>query len=269
MSLKKSSLLVFSLMIILFLTSVAVSIWLLVRSNESLNAVNKEIRVVLSVIDPINHSRTLRVRLMEYMKEIEVNDGQSAASLEGVKAAAEKADVAFHAYLDSPRLKGEEAEADAYRQAFLAYRNQGIQPLIEAAEARDQARFRERLPDVIRLDRAYEIILDKVLAQHEAYAKKLNEDAQSHFSSGVMLLLLIGSLFGLVVISISILMHRFVLTPLINAGKHLNLIADGHLDTPVPVKPASRSEIQSLMGSLEAMRLSLILTRHFRTAFVS
>jgi len=90
---------------------------------------------VLSVIDPINHSRTLRVRLMEYMKEIEVNDGQSAASLEGVKAAAEKADVAFHAYLDSPRLKGEEAEAEAYRQAFLAYRNQGIQPLIEAAEA--------------------------------------------------------------------------------------------------------------------------------------
>ncbi len=53
MSLKKSSLLVFSLMIILFLTSVAVSIWLLVRSNESLNAVNKEIRVVLSVIDPM------------------------------------------------------------------------------------------------------------------------------------------------------------------------------------------------------------------------
>ncbi|MDT0177642.1 methyl-accepting chemotaxis protein, partial [Enterobacter sp. BRE11] len=78
MSLKKSSLLVFSLMMILFLTSVAVSIWLLVRSNDSLNAVNKEIRVVLSVIDPINHSRTLRVRLMEYMKEIEVNDGQSA-----------------------------------------------------------------------------------------------------------------------------------------------------------------------------------------------
>lgn len=257
MSLKKSSLLVFSLMIILFLTSVAVSIWLLVRSNESLNAVNKEIRVVLSVIDPINHSRTLRVRLMEYMKEIEVNDGQSAASLEGVKAAAEKADVAFHAYLDSPRLKGEEAEAEAYRQAFLAYRNQGIQPLIEAAEARDQARFRERLPDVIRLDRAYEIILDKVLAQHEAYAKKLNEDAQSHFSSGVMLLLLIGSLFGLVVIAISILMHRFVLTPLINAGKQCNLIADGHFDTPVPVKSASRSEIQSLMRSLEAMRLSL------------
>jgi len=97
-----------------------------------------------------------------------------------------------------------------------------------------------------------------VLAQHETYAKKLNEDAQSHFSSGVMLLLLIGSLFGLVVIAISILMHRFVLTPLINAGKHCNLIADGHLDTPVPVKSASRSEIQSLMRSLEAMRLSLM-----------
>lgn len=106
MSLKKSSLLVFSLMIILFLTSVAVSIWLLVRSNESLNAVNKEIRVVLSVIDPINHSRTLRVRLMEYMKEIESNEGQISPSLDGVKNAAEKADVAFKAYINSPRLQG-------------------------------------------------------------------------------------------------------------------------------------------------------------------
>lgn len=133
MSLKKSSLLVFSIMMILFVVSVAISIWMLVRSNESLNAVNKEIRVVLSVIDPINHSRTLRVRLMEYMEEIDEKDGQLTASLDGVKAAADKADAAFQAYIQAPRLEGEEPEAEAYRQAYLNYRSQGIQPLGDAA----------------------------------------------------------------------------------------------------------------------------------------
>lgn len=257
MSLKKSSLLVFSIMMILFVVSVGISIWMLVRSNESLNAVNKEIRVVLSVIDPINHSRTLRVRLMEYMEEIDEKDGQLTASLDGVKAAADKADAAFQAYIQAPRLEGEEPEAEAYRQAYLNYRNQGIQPLIEAAEARDPARFKKLLPNVIYLDRQYEIILDKVLAQHEAYAKKLNEDAQRHFSSGVIILILIGILFGVVIVGISMLMRRFVLSPLFSAVKHCNAIAEGHLDTPVPVKHSSRSEIQSLMESLEGMRVSL------------
>lgn len=110
---------------------------------------------------------------------------------------------------------------------------------------------------MIRLDRQYEIILDKVLAQHEAYAKKLNEDAQRHFSSGVIILILIGVLFGVVIVGISMLMRRFVLSPLFSAVKHCNFIAEGHLDTPVPVKRSSRSEIQSLMESLEGMRVSL------------
>ncbi|MEJ1269120.1 hypothetical protein WDV93_25785 [Pantoea ananatis] len=81
-----------------FLISISVSIWLLARSNASLNAVNKEIRVVLSVIDPINHSRTLRVRLMEYMKEIENDGPQGGYSLDSVKSVAAKADAAFQAY---------------------------------------------------------------------------------------------------------------------------------------------------------------------------
>jgi methyl-accepting chemotaxis protein-3 (ribose and galactose sensor receptor) len=39
--------------------------------------VNKEIQVVLSIIDPINHSRTLRVRVMEYVKMVEAGDSGS------------------------------------------------------------------------------------------------------------------------------------------------------------------------------------------------
>lgn len=257
MSLKKSSLIIFSFLLALFLTSVAISTWLLIQSNHSLNAVNKEIRVVLSVIDPINHSRTLRVRLMEYMKEIEGSDANNPATLDSVRTVASKADAAFQAYMNAPRLPGEEAEADAYSQAYQAYRQQGLQPLIEAAEAHDQVRFKNQIATVVRLDRQYEIILDRVLAQHETYAKKLNSDAQSHFTSGITLLGLFGVLFFAIIVAIYIFMKRYVLSPINDAQEHCKLIAAGVLDTTVPVKAGSRSEIQLLMGSLEQMRSAL------------
>ncbi len=120
MSLKKSSLIIFSFLLALFLTSVAISTWLLVQSNHSLNAVNKEIRVVLSVIDPINHSRTLRVRLMEYMKSIEGSEANNPATLDSVRTGAGNADAAFEAYMHEPRLLGEQAEAETYRQDYQA-----------------------------------------------------------------------------------------------------------------------------------------------------
>ncbi|MFV9669507.1 methyl-accepting chemotaxis protein [Pantoea sp. KXB25] len=257
MSLKKSSLIIFSFLLVLFLASVAISTSLLFQSNHSLNAVNKEIRVVLSVIDPINHSRTLRVRLMEYMKETEGSDASNPATLDSVRTVAGKADAAFRAYMDAPRLPGEEAEAEAYRQAYQTYRQQGLQPLIEAAEAHDQLRFKNQIATVVRLDRQYEIILDRVLAQHEAYARKLNSEAQSHFSTGVMLQVLSGVLFFAIIIAIYLFMKRYVLAPLNHAQAHCKLIAAGVLDSTVPVKAGSRSEIQLLMGSLEQMRSAL------------
>lgn len=64
MSVRRFSILVFSTLLLIFLASTASNIWSLTRSNHALNDVNSEIRVVLSVIDPINHSRTMRVRAM-------------------------------------------------------------------------------------------------------------------------------------------------------------------------------------------------------------
>ncbi len=135
MSLKKSSLLVLVVLFALFFTSMLSNIWLLTQSNHSLDDVNKEIRVVLSVIDPINHSRTSRVRVMEYMKEIENSDGQqNGAALDSVSEVIAKADAAFQAYIDAPKLPGEDELAQAYRTTYLEYRHNGIQPLIDAAK---------------------------------------------------------------------------------------------------------------------------------------
>ncbi|MBU9823604.1 methyl-accepting chemotaxis protein [Rahnella perminowiae] len=258
MSLKKSSLLVLMVLFALFFTSILSNVWLLTQSNHSLDDVNKEIRVVLSIIDPINHSRTSRVRVMEYMKEIENGDGQqSNSALDGVTEVIGKADAAFQAYLDAPKLSGESRLAEEYRSTYQNYRQNGIQPLIDAAKAGDQVAFKAHIPAVVKLDRQYEIVLDKVLALHEQYAKNLNSDAQSHFKFGIGLTIGFGLLFLIIIISVLVLLKRFVLVPLLSSRDHCRQIAEGHLDTPVPVKAQSRSEIEELMQSIEYMRQSL------------
>ncbi len=91
MSLKKSSLIVLFSLLFFFVVSTATSVGLIIKSNNSLDNVNKEIQVVLSIIDPINHSRTLRVRVMEYVKMVEVgNTADEAARLSAVKEALTK-----------------------------------------------------------------------------------------------------------------------------------------------------------------------------------
>lgn len=58
MSLKKSSLIILFSLLFFFVASTITSVGLIIKSNTSLDNVNKEIQVVLSIIDPINHSRT-------------------------------------------------------------------------------------------------------------------------------------------------------------------------------------------------------------------
>ncbi len=115
----------------------------------------------------------------------------------------------------------------------------------------------------MRLDRQYEIVLDKVLAQHEAFAKKLNTDAQSNFSSGILLLVVFGVLFLAIIVAILVFVRRYILSPLDHAKAHCSQIAAGILDKPVPVNTGSKSEIQQLMTSMESMRTALtgIITR--------
>lgn len=257
MSLKKSSLLVLSFLFIIFFASMIASLWLLTRSNQSLDSVNKEIRVVLSIIDPINHSRTLRVRVMEYMKTMEDGNLNAKPTTDGLNEVMSKADKAFQTYLAAPKLAGEAALADAYRKTYLTYRQQGIEPMIEAARANDQQRFKNQIATVARLDRAYEIQLDQVLALHEQDAKRLNSEAQNNFTFGIGLIFAFGVLFLVVIAAVLVFMKRYVLKPLDSAKLHCSQISEGILHTPVPVKASSRSEIQDLMRTMEQMRCSL------------
>ncbi|KAA8999460.1 HAMP domain-containing protein [Affinibrenneria salicis] len=257
MSIKRFSILVLSTLLFIFIASTISNVWLLIRSNNSLDSVNKEIRVVLSVIDPINHSRTLRVRLMEYMQEMDGNNAPRAKQIfDEMEAISGKADTAFQAYLDSPKQPGEAALAEAYRASYLAYRQQGVQPLLDAARNNDRLRFSQQIATVSQLDHQYEIALDKLLAFREQYARDLNQDAQASFNSALALVGVFAALFIAVIVVMMVLMKRYVLNQLDIAKDHCSQIASGLLNTPVDA--SVKGEIGDVMRSMERMRLSLV-----------
>ncbi|HGD4068170.1 TPA: methyl-accepting chemotaxis protein [Enterobacter hormaechei] len=261
MSLKKSSLIILFSLLFFFVASTITSVGLIIKSNTSLDNVNKEIQVVLSIIDPINHSRTLRVRVMEYVKMVEAGDATDlSAKLASVKEALTKADSAFSAFMASPRLPDEAPLVTAYQEAWQNYRNQGLAPLIAAAAAHDVSRFNALIPVVSQLDRQYEIVLDQVLSVHQKYAKTLNEDASHNFVSGLVIIACIAVLFVVVIFAVSLLMKRVVFAPVNLAREHCRQIAAGKLDVPVPIKRDSGNEIDHLMASMEQMRQALLST---------
>ena len=198
---------------------------------------------------------------MKKIRHLEAGaSADESAKLAAVKEALTKADRAFAAFMASPRLTDEAPLVSAYQDAWQNYRNQGLAPLIDAAAAHDIAKFNALIPEVSRLDRQYEIVLDQVLAVHQAYAKSLNEDASSNFVSGLGIIAAIALLFVLVIVAVSLLMKRLVLAPVNLAREHCSQIAAGKLDIPVPVQGNSGNEIDHLMGSMEQMRQALLAT---------
>ena len=258
MSVRRFSLLVFGLLLTIFLVSSASNLWSLTRSNDSLDNVNKEIRVVLSVIDPINHSRTLRVRLMEAMINASLGDSQKTqASLESANEVMQKASAAFNNYLAAPRVAGEDALATPYRQAWQNYVDNGLRPLMDAAKSNDTARFNQLVSTTVpQLDRQFEITLDNLLAFREKYAQHLNNEAQSRFVNSTMTIGVFALLFTLIIVGIFILLRRRVLLPLDAARLHCQKMAAGELN--LPVVATSKDEIGGMLSALEQMRLSLV-----------
>lgn len=137
MSFKKMSYLIMCAFLLFFAVSIVTSFALIIGNNNSLNKVNQEIKVVLSLIDPINHSRTLRVRAMEYVKALDFGDTVAQSEkLSTVKEAMKKANEAFDAFMSSPRIQSENLLVDSYKNAWINYREQGLLPLLNAIEER-------------------------------------------------------------------------------------------------------------------------------------
>lgn len=257
MSVRRLSLFTFALLLLLFLASVVLASWSLVRNNGALHDVNREIRVVLSVIDPINHSRTMRVRLDESLVNHRLGNEQTAAqSLLAATEALEKGDGAFESYLAHAKQPDEQALAKAYSDAWHNYRTQGLQLLLDAAQSGDEARYNTVSSSLMpQLEREFEIALDNLLAFREHYAEVLNEQAESRISGSLTAITFVAILFCLILGVLFIQLNRRVLTPLALAREHCDKIAKGELHVPVEIQ--NRDEIGDMMGALERMRQSL------------
>ena len=257
MSVRRFSFIVFSALVVIFLASTVSNIHSLIRSNQSLDSVNKEIRVVLSVIDPINHSRTLRVRAMEAMRDQAQGESQKAReALESAREVLGKADGAFNNYISAPKQSGEAALAQTYRGNWQTYRDQGLRPLLDAVARNDNTSYVQLVTTTLpQLDRQFEVSLDQLLAFREDYARKQNEDVQASFVSGLMLIGFFSLLFLALIAVIFALLKRRVLKPLDAARSHCLEMAAGDLHTPVISK--TKDEIGEMLRALEKMRLSL------------
>lgn len=258
MSVRRFSLLVFGLLLCIFLLSSASNLWSLTRSNQSLDNVNNDIHVVLSVTDPINHSRTLRVRLMEAMINASLGETQKAqTSIASANEVMQKATAAFEAYQSTPRVAGEDDLATPYRRAWKDYVDNGLRPLMDAAKSNDTARFNQLINTTLpQLDRQFEISLDNLLAFREKHAQHLNNLAQTSFVNSILTLGGFAALFTLIIAGIFVLLRRRVLAPLDMARLHCQKMAAGELHTPIV--SSTKDEIGDMLSALEQMRHSLM-----------
>lgn len=257
MTVRHFSISVLNILFIIFLASSVSNIWWLTRSNQSLDNVDKEIRIVLSLIDPINHSRTLRVRAMQAMQNESQGDTQNAQrSLDSAQIGLDKATTSFAQYLNAPKQPGEKALAETYRLHWQNYLEEGLRPLIDAVAQNNAEQYHQLVTLTIpQLERQFEKSLDMVLAFRENYAHTLNQQAQDNFASSLTAIIVFTLMFIVLLSLVFLLLRRRVLHPLNVAKQHCDAIAAGELHTPVMF--CARDEIGEMMCSLEQMRTSL------------
>lgn len=262
MSVRRLSLITFSLLLLLFLFGIAVATWSLVRSNHSLDSVNREIRVALSVIDPINHSRTFRVRVNESLFLHQNAQPQAAsAALQAAQVAFSKGDNAFNTYMKLPKLADEQALSAAYRDAWQRYRQQGLQPLLEAARQGDAQRVTQLSAITLpKLDLEFERSLDKLLAFRESHAAQLNQTAQGRFIASLTVIALITGLFLLLLGVMFLQIKRRIIAPLSQAQGWCDAMAQGRLNQSL--QAGGKDEISDMLRALERMRQSLAQIIH-------
>jgi methyl-accepting chemotaxis protein-3 (ribose and galactose sensor receptor) len=257
MSVKRLSLIAFSLLLLLFLTGTTLSTLSLIRSNKALDSVNSEIRVALSIIDPINHSRTMRVRINESLLQAERANPQGAsAAVAAAQTALSKGEAAFNTYMGLPKQANEQTLANRYRDAWQRYHQQGLEPLMEAARQGDALRAAHLAANTLpQLDSEFEQTLDKLLAFRESYASHLNQEAKGRFTSSLISITVDTALFLLVLLMLFLQIKRRIIAPLGEAQARCDEMAHGCLDQVIIA--TGRDETSEMLRALERMRQSL------------
>lgn len=186
MPLRKYSLIGFAFFLLAITIGISTSSNSAKNSRASSQDIDRQIGVILSLIDPINHGRTSQMYLANYLDEIESGDVKRAAeSLELAKAMLAKADVAFVTFMQTELLEGERKMRECYRVSYLRLRQLGMAQLLAAAERHNRSDFNSALVTVAELRGIFEKHLSGELILHERHARQLNDSPTVNYFLGI------------------------------------------------------------------------------------
>jgi len=258
------SLLLAGLLILLcvFGVTVVMSLSALYESKESLDTINRQIRVILNIIDPINHSRTARVWAAQADALQEA--GRPQAATDALRTARAKLDLSAKSAKEYAAKVADEEERKvlaSYMGAFDTYLQQGVMPLLDALETGDRKRYVDVLLNkTMVMDRQFEIALDAALAHRENAAKALNDSIQARFRRDLWTMFVLGVSMVAVAGAIFVLAQRHVLRPLAAASTVLKEVASGNISFKLERGSIEPIEIHSMLDNLSLMQQRLTHT---------
>lgn len=226
-------------------------------SNAALAEVEREIKVVLDIVDAINHTRTARTWLAQAALQIKLGNLPLAdQSIEKAQRTMALSRASVGRYLDLSKQEQEHALAQRFERLYLAYVAGGIDPLTRALQVRDLAVYEEVLGKQTQaLDREFEISLDALLAYREKQAQELGRAVQDEASWNVRLLLFCASLYLLVVSLLWLFSRKALAQPLRAMAAILQSFARKDFAVVIPrLSGPSPLEVGNMQACLVSMQ---------------
>ncbi len=247
---------------VVFLFGMVGSLISLKDSRRAVVDANQEIRVVLDLIDAINHTRTSRVWLVQAAALTgsgKFDEGKKAIGVAEQKLQASRDSAERYLKVALASDAAEQGLAEAYRASYQAYVNEGVKPLIQSLKTGDVATYMATLRDRTgQLDRAFEKALDASLTHRESKGKEKSQQVERDFNRNLRVTVALGVLFFVSVALLYLAMHRFIVVPLHAVSDELQLIADRDFTERATARsPLELVEVRAMLDCLHRMRSSL------------
>jgi methyl-accepting chemotaxis protein-3 (ribose and galactose sensor receptor) len=250
-----------SSILLLFAVSIGASSYFLKESNDALVSNNQEIATRKALTDSANHLSTARLLMIQAAFASRINNSQQAqADITAAKAIITQSQTSFDHFIANSKRSESGTDFNAeLKQAYSAYRDQGITPMMAATET---GQFEDVLAlestTLSKLEAAYRKPVSESSAFRTAQANEINEHARANASLGyLMMALAFAAALGLSLLTYLVLC-RAVIAPLRMLVNRIRQIAAGDL-TLAAMRPG-RNEIGVLATNLDLMQHSLAET---------
>jgi methyl-accepting chemotaxis protein-3 (ribose and galactose sensor receptor) len=245
--------------VIVILSSV-LSLRAQLNSNASLDIVQREIRVVLDIVDAINHTRTARTWLAQ--ASLLQGDAAAATALANAQDKLALSKASMERYMHIPKTDAEAQLVQDFKKNYDIYLAQGLLPLVDALRQGDATTYDKvlRFKTPV-LDRQFEKSLDMVLQYRERQSRTLNDDIKAAFSSDMALLLILAVGYVMAMGVLWYFSAKALAQPLNEMAGALKRFANKNFAHPAAELPSyAPIEIHTMRSSLGSMQVELSKT---------